>query len=52
MPSFFEDLSAFTEALGPENAPIVLPLAQVHWPDAAARDEFISALVGGGTDGG
>lgn len=47
MPSFYEDLSAFTEALGPENAPVVLPLAQVHWPTAEARDEFIGALLGG-----
>jgi len=46
LPSFIEDVTAFTEALGPENAPIVLPLAAVHWPDAAARDEFIGALIG------
>jgi hypothetical protein len=46
MPSFTEDLVAFTEALGPENAPIVLPLAQVHWPDAQSRDDFIAGLLG------
>ncbi len=46
MPSFLDDLSAFTEALGPQSAAIVLPLSLVDWPDAAARDEFISGLLG------
>lgn len=45
LPSFIEDVTAFTEALGPENPGIVLPLATVHWPTGAARDEFISALI-------
>jgi hypothetical protein len=47
LPRFIEDVTAFTEALGPENAAIVLPLALVHWPSEAERNEFIGALTGG-----
>lgn len=46
MPRFVEDLAAFTEAFGPENAALVLPLSTVRWPNAEARDEFIAAMLG------
>ena len=52
MPRFAEDVAAFSEALGPENAAIVLPLAQVDWPDGDSRDELIAALLGAGVDDG
>ena len=52
LPRFAGDVAAFSEALGPENAAIVLPLAQVDWPDGDSRDEFIAALLGAGVDDG
>jgi hypothetical protein len=49
--SFVDDLAAFTDALGVENAPIIFDLAQVPWPSDENRDEFIQALTGKVTNG-
>ena len=45
MPSFQEDLHAFTEALGPAVPELVLPLADADRADATERNRFTSALV-------
>ena len=42
---FIENLAAFTDALGVENAPSVVYLSMAPWPDDATRDEFIAALT-------
>lgn len=46
MPSFKADVIAFTEAFGPEMAPLVLTMAQVPWPSSGVRDQFIAAMGG------
>jgi hypothetical protein len=43
---FVKNLAAFTEALGVENAPTIVHLSIVPWPDDTARDEFIKSLTG------
>ena len=43
---FISHLAAFTEALGVENAPIIMSLATVPWPSEADRDQFITELTG------
>lgn len=45
MDMFLSNLGAFTETLGVENAPIVLHLSMVPWPDETTRDGFIKALT-------
>ncbi len=47
MPRFIENVAAFAEALGPEKATLVLPLATVSWGSSKHRDTFIQLLTGG-----
>lgn len=42
---FIDNIAAFTEALGVENAPSVVYLSMVGWPDSGTRDEFIKLLT-------
>ena len=42
---FIQNLGAFTEALGLENAPTVVYLSLVPWPSVEERDDFIRALT-------
>jgi hypothetical protein len=46
MDMFFKSLGVFTDALGVENAPAIVHLSMVPWPDDATRDSFIKALTG------
>lgn len=46
MSDFGRNLAAFTEALGVENAPTIVHLAQVPWPSDDARNLFIRELTG------
>lgn len=43
---FIDNLAAFTEALGVENAPTIFHLSMVPWPDTETRDQFIRELSG------
>jgi hypothetical protein len=43
---FIENVARFTEALGVENAPAVMRLSMVGWPDRDTRDAFIKDLTG------
>lgn len=43
---FVRNLAAFTDALGVQNAPIIVSLSQVPWPSDEARNEFIFNLTG------
>lgn len=40
-----QNLGAFTEALGIENAPTVVYLSLVPWPSEQERDDFIRILT-------
>jgi hypothetical protein len=42
---FIDNLDAFTEALGVENAPSVVYLSMVGWPNPEERDDFIKKLT-------
>lgn len=46
MDMFVKSLAAFTEALGVENAPSIVEMSMIPWPDDATRDEFIKGLTG------
>lgn len=39
-------LAAFTDALGVENAPTIMFMSQLPWPNDDARNEFIQELTG------
>jgi len=43
---FVRNISAFTQALGVENAPTIMALSLVPWPSDDARNEFIRDLTG------
>jgi len=43
---FIRDLAAFTEALGVQNAPMVVEFAKMPWPSDQDRDQFIQQLTG------
>lgn len=43
---FMRNLDAFTRALGVENAPIIISLSTLGWPDDQTRDDFIHDLTG------
>jgi hypothetical protein len=43
---FLRNLDAFTQALGVENAPTILSLSELGWPDDQTRDEFIKDIAG------
>lgn len=42
---FIKNLAAFSDALGVENAPTVVYMSLVPWPDEDTRDDFIMALT-------
>lgn len=42
---FVRNLAAFTDALGVQNAPTVVYMSLVPWPDDTARDQFIDQLT-------
>ena len=46
MPSFIDNLDAFTSTLGVENAPSIVYLSLVGWPDEDTRNDFIKELTG------
>ena len=46
MDMFVKNLDAFTNALGIENAPTIMEMSLLPWPDDATRDEFIKGLTG------
>ena len=43
---FIDNLAVFSDALGVENAPTVVYLSLVPWPDPDVRDDFIMDLTG------
>jgi len=43
---FVDDLAAFTDALGVENAPMILTFATTSWASDQERDDFIFDLTG------
>jgi hypothetical protein len=43
---FLQNLAAFTETLGVENAPTIVYLSCLPWEDTADRNSFIRALTG------
>jgi hypothetical protein len=44
--SLVRDIAAFTDALGVENAPMIMGFALVPWPSDDERNEFIRELTG------
>lgn len=46
MDMFVKNLAAFTEALGVENAPTIVHMSLIPWPDDTTRDQFIKDLTG------
>lgn len=46
MDMFVSNLAAFTDALGVDNAPAIMSLSFVPWPDETTRDQFIQELTG------
>ena len=46
MDMFVKNLAAFTDAFGVANAPIVVTLSMVPWPDDTTRNAFIKDLTG------
>jgi hypothetical protein len=46
MDMFVKNLAAFTEALGVSNAPTVVTLSLMPWPDDTTRNQFIKDLTG------
>ena len=43
---FIRDLAAFTEALGVQNAPMIMEFAKMPWQSDEQRDQFIQQLTG------
>jgi hypothetical protein len=43
---FIRDLAAFTEALGVQNAPMIVEFAKMPWQSDEERDRFILQLTG------
>jgi|TARA_R110000822_G_scaffold177144_2_gene317151 hypothetical protein len=46
MDGFIKNLNAFTLSLGVDNAPAVVHLSLIPWPDENTRDDFIKHLTG------
>jgi hypothetical protein len=46
MDMFVRNIDAFTNALGVENAPIIMELSLIPWSDDTTRNEFIKGLTG------
>ena len=46
MDMFVRNLANFTDALGVDNAPTIIELSLIPWPDDATRDQFIKDLTG------
>jgi len=42
---FIKNLAAFTDALGVENAPIIMHLSMIPWPSDDVRNDFIKDLT-------
>jgi hypothetical protein len=42
---FIRSLAAFTDALGVENAPIIMHMAMIPWPSDEVRNDFIRDLT-------
>ena len=42
---FIRNLAAFTDALGVENAPTVMYMSMVPWPNDESRNDFIKELT-------
>jgi hypothetical protein len=45
MDMLVKNLAAFTESLGMVNAPMIVHLSLVPWPDDATRNDFIKNLT-------
>ena len=43
---FIDNVAVFTESLGVENAPLVMHLSMIPWPDTTTRDQFVKDLTG------
>jgi hypothetical protein len=43
---FVKNIATFTEALGVENAPTIVHLSLIPWPDDTTRNMFIKELTG------
>lgn len=46
MDQFIKNVAVFTEALGVENAPTIMHLSMIPWPDEMTRDQFVKDLTG------
>lgn len=46
MDGFVKNLNAFTLAMGVENAPAIVHMSLIPWPDDLTRDDFIKKLTG------
>lgn len=46
MDMFIKNVATFTDALGVANAPAIIHLSMIPWPDDITRDSFIQALTG------
>lgn len=46
MDKFIQNVGVFTDALGVENAPAIIHLSLIPWPDEFTRDTFIKSLTG------
>lgn len=46
MDMFVSNLAVFTEAFGVENAPTIMEMSLIPWPDEMTRDQFIKDLTG------
>lgn len=46
MPKWIESVSAFSDALGPQFAPLIFDLADVPWDSTEHRDGFIQLMTG------
>lgn len=51
MPKWIDNVSAFSDALGPQFAPLVLGLSDVPWESDEHRDGFIQLMTTGGANG-
>jgi hypothetical protein len=46
MDMFVKNLAVFTDAFGVQNAPTIVHLSLIPWPDDITRDSFVNALTG------
>ena len=50
--TFFDNVDAFANSLGYENAGVVMHLSQIPWETPEDRDEFIFQITGNPPKGG